>query len=148
MAQSQSFLGRLEPVYCWYIHVGGQLENQNTENNQDMKDKDKLLNTDFTINYKVLKSKNRVIVLSPITGFDIPLTAINVYESELRKTDFKLIESNEKIIFFNLNTETFFGFDKDELNLDKIYFRHENGAYEIFEVQDLKPSGDLQQYLQ
>ena len=113
-----------------------------------MKDKDKLLNTDFTINYKVLKSKNRVIVLSPITGFDFPLTAINVYDSELRRTDFKLIESNEKIIFFNLNTETFFGFDIDELNLDKIYFRYENGAYEIFEVQDLKPSGDLQQYLQ
>ena len=113
-----------------------------------MKDKDKLLNSDFAINYKVLKSKNRVIILSPITGFDIPLTAINVYETELRKTDFKFIESNEKIIFHNLTTETFFGFDIDELNLDKIYFRYENGAYEIFEVQDLKPSGDLQQYLQ
>ena len=118
------------------------------KNKRNMKDKDKLLNSEFSINFKVLKSKNRVIVLSPIIGFDIPLTAINVYESELRKTDFKLIESNEKIIFFNLNTETFFGFDIDELNLDKIYFRYENGAYEIFEVQDLKPSGDLQQYLQ
>lgn len=112
-----------------------------------MKDKDKLLNSEFSITYKILKSKNRVIILSPITGFDILLTAINVYESELRKTEFKFIESNEKIIFHNLTTETFIGFDIDELNLDKICFRYENGAYEIFEVLDLKPSGDLQQYL-
>ncbi len=113
-----------------------------------MKDKDKLLNSAFSCDYKVLKSKNRVIILSPITDFDIPLIAINVYEFELRKTIFKFIESNEKIIFCNLNTETFFGFDIDELSHNKIYFRYENGAHEIFEVQDLKLSGDLQQYLQ
>ena len=113
-----------------------------------MKDKEKLLSSEFGLTFKILKSKNRVIILPPIIGFEIKHTAINVYETELLKTDFMFLESNDKIIFKNLTTDSFFGFDIDDINLDKIYFRYENGAYEIFEVQDLKPSGDLQQYLQ
>ena len=113
-----------------------------------MKDKEKLLNSEFALTFKILKSKNRVIILPPIIGFEIKLTAINVYETELLKTDFMFFESNDKIIFKNLTTNSFFGFDIDDINLDKIYFRFENGLFETFEVKDLKPSGDLQQYLE
>lgn len=112
-----------------------------------MTDKELLLNSEFSIAIKVLKSKSRVIVLPFITGFDIVLTAVNVYETELTKTDFMLIESNEKIIFKNLFTGLCFGFDINDISLDKIYFRYENGRCETFEVIDLKESGDLQQYL-
>ncbi len=115
--------------------------------NRNMKDKEKLLSSEFGLTFKILKSKNRVIILPPIIGFEIKHTAINVYETELLKTDFMFLESNDKIIFKNLTTDSFFGFDIDDINLDKIYFRFENGRFETFEVQDLKMSGDLQQYL-
>ena len=113
-----------------------------------MKDKEKLLNSEFGLTFKILKSKNRVIILPPIAGFEIKHTAINVYETEQLKTDFMFLESNDKIIFKNLTTDSFFGFDIDDINLDKIYFRYENDRFETFEVKDLKSTSDLQKYLE
>lgn len=112
-----------------------------------MTDFQKLLDSDFTFTFKVLKSKDRVIILPPISKLGIKLTAINVYENELRKTDFVITESNGKLIFQNLNNDTILGFDIDELNLGRIYFRYESGHYETFEVKELESSGDLQLHL-
>ena len=109
-----------------------------------MKDKEKLLNSEFTFTYKILKSKDKTLILPPISGFDVKLTALSINNSEINKTDFMFTESNDKIIFLNLNTNSIYGFDIDELNLDKIYFRGENGRYATFEVQDIKLTDDLQ----
>lgn len=109
-----------------------------------MKDKEKFLNSEFTFTYKVLKSKNKTLILPPISGFDVKLTALSVNNSEINKTDFMLTESNNKIIFLNLNTNSIYGFDIDELGFDRIYFRGKNGRYATFEVQEIKPTDDLQ----
>lgn len=70
-----------------------------------MTDKEILKNSELTSSYKVLKSKNRVLVLFPITGLDKKLMAISVYENELKRTEYKLIESDdEKLMFVNLLT--------------------------------------------
>lgn len=112
-----------------------------------MTEKEILYKSDLTYCYKILKSKNRVLVLSPITALDIKLMLINVYKDELKRTDFKIIESDNKLIFVNLLNGQENVFDLTELNLGKIHFRYKNGFCESFEVKDLKPLNDLQQYL-
>ena len=113
-----------------------------------MTDKQILEKSDLTSNYKVLKSKYRVLILFPITGLNKQLMAINVYENELKRTEYKLTESeNGKLTFVNILTSQENVFDLSELSLGKIHFRYQNGLCETFEVTSLEPLSDLQQYL-
>lgn len=113
-----------------------------------MKDLEKIENSILSSTYTVLTSEKRVIVLPPLNGIEIHLIALNIKKEGFTKTDFKLIESNEKVVFHNLNTNVFVGFDIDELNLGKIRFQYENGLYETFDMKEIEPTNDLQQYLQ
>lgn len=112
-----------------------------------MTSKQVLEQSDLTGSYKVLKSKHRVLILLPITGLNKKLMIINVYENQLKRTEYKLIESGDNLLFVNLLTSQESVFDISELNLGKIHFRYENGLCETFEVKPLEPLSDLQQYL-
>lgn len=113
-----------------------------------MTDKQILEKSDLTSNLKVLKSKIRTFVFLPITGLDKKLIAISVYKDDLKRTEYKLTEyENGKLKFTNLLTSQENVFDLSELSLGKIHFRYHNGLCETFEVIDLKPSDDLQQFV-
>lgn len=111
-----------------------------------MTDKQILEKSDLTIALKVLKSQNRTFVFLPITGLNKRLIAISVYKNELKRTEYKLTETdNGKLIFVNLLTSEENVFDLSELSLGKIHFRYQNGLCETFEVTSLEPLSDLQQ---
>ncbi|NJX16747.1 hypothetical protein [Tamlana crocina] len=113
-----------------------------------MTDKEILEKSDLTVNFKVLKSKYRTFIFLPITGLNKKLMAISVYKDELKRTEYKLTESeNGKLTFVNLLTYQENVFDLSELSLGKIHFQFQNGLCETFEVTSLEPLNDLQQYL-
>lgn len=112
-----------------------------------MNDKEILAKSSLTYSFTILKSKYRVMVLLPITALNTKLLALNVYKDDLKRTDFKIIESDNKLLFINLLTGQENVFDLTELNIGKIHFRFQNGVCETFEVKDLMPLDDLRQCL-
>ena len=113
-----------------------------------MKYKDILLNSEFSLIPKVLKSKEINLVTLPILSFDKIQTALKIESNGFSKIEYTLEEVNELIIFKFIETDQVFGFDISELNQNRIYFRHQSGKGIVFEVSDIKSESDFLQHLQ
>ena len=113
-----------------------------------MTDKEILLASSLGYMPKVLKSNVITMIIFPITSFDKEMMALKIDNGGHSRIDFQFIEIEDKIIFQFIDSGQYFGFDISELHLNKVYFRHESGKGIAFEVLDIKPEGNFQQYLQ
>ncbi|ADY28756.1 hypothetical protein [Cellulophaga lytica] len=81
-------------------------------------------------------------VLPPLS-LDKKLMILKIKDGEYTRIDFKLFEFNDLLIFHDLLSDQKYGFDIDDIGLDKIYIRVQNGKGAIWTRLPLKPSDDL-----
>ncbi len=84
-------------------------------------------NNDLDVTYSRWNVGNGTEYVLPPLSLDKKLMILKIKDGEYTRIDFKLFEFNDLLIFHDLLSDQKYGFDIDDIALDKIYLRVQNG---------------------